>query len=290
MYEFFTSIDNRELAIIIWLAVIILILSMYSKLRSSMFNVIKATFVKPFILGFSILASYYFLIVLLLQWIGLWTTSQMKLTVFWFITVGLVGMFSATSIRKQPSYFKKSVRSNFKLTILFDFFINLYKMTLIAELVFLPIMTILFMLQAVSETDKELESARKLFSTLIIVISSILLLFLIYQTIINIQSYANFNSLLDIILPIIFSLFLLPFLWVLVIYIAYEEVLIRLKFIVPDSTLHPYIKRSLLINFKGRTDLLDAWFKTAWYNDFKAKKDIDKSIHSLLKGKSDLNL
>ena len=290
MYEFFTSIDNRELAIIIWLAVIILILSMYSKLRSSMFNVIKATFVKPFILGFSILASYYFLIVLLLQWIGLWTTSQMKLTVFWFITVGLVGMFSATSIRKQPSYFKKSVRSNFKLTILFDFFINLYKMTLIAELVFLPIMTILFMLQAVSETDKELESARKLFSTLIIVISSILLLFLIYQTIINIQSYANFNSLLDIILPIIFSLFLLPFLWVLVIYIAYEEVLIRLKFIVPDSTLHPYIKRSLLINFKGRTDLLDAWFKTAWYNDFKAKKDIDKSIHSLFKGKSDLNL
>jgi len=289
MYEFFSSIDNRELAIIIWLVVIISILSMYSKLRSSMLDVIKTIFVKPVIAAFSILAIYYFLIVLFLQWTGLWTTSQLKLTVFWFITVGLAGIFSTNSIRKQSSYFKKSIRSNFQLTILFDFFINLYKMPLIAEFIFLPIMTILFMLQTVSETDKELEYARKFFSTLIIIISSILLLFLMYQTIINIQSYTNFNSFLDFILPVIFSLLLLPFLWILVVYIAYEEVFIRLKFIVPDSALHPYIKQSLMLNFKGRTDLLDAWFKTAWHNDFKSKKDIDQSIRSLLNGKSDLN-
>lgn len=288
MNEFFTNIDNRELAIAIWLFIAILTMSTYSEIRASMFNLVKAFFVKLFIIVFSLLAFYYFLIVLFLKWLDLWSISQLSLTILWFITVGFAEIISTSTIKQQSSYFKTFALSNFKATVLFDFLINLHKMPLLMELLFIPIMFILILFQAVSQKNDELVLINKLIDNLINTISIFVLLYSLYQIFINFQEIANKNNLINFILPIVFSLFLLPFLWLLVIYSAYEDIFIRLKFIVPDNSLHPYIKKSLLMHFQWNIKYLDPWFKTAWFRTFKTKSDVDKSIQSLLDGVSTL--
>ena len=68
--------NNREIALILWLAVIVLAV-LLSKLRKSLVPIVKILASKMFLIIFSLIGAYLFGIILLLKNLEVWQTSNM---------------------------------------------------------------------------------------------------------------------------------------------------------------------------------------------------------------------
>ena len=91
--------------------------------------------------------------VVYLAWrLGLWHTTAMKETVYWFVgsAVVLVGNATTESPR-DPGYFKKLLRHAVRLTIIIDFIVNLYVFPILVEFVLVPVALLFVVLQAMAE-------------------------------------------------------------------------------------------------------------------------------------------
>lgn len=281
MSEILGSFDARDISVDFWLLVAAVAAATSKKVRVSMRGVLRAFFVRDIVQILLYLAAYLAGLILLLSQIGIWTLSHLKLTLVWFVTVGAVGLFAVPKISQDPDYFSQSVRSSVGITVLIEFFINLYRMPLLAELLFVPAIAFLGALFAVSETKAEFSQARSVLNGITILVGSLLLVYALWRTATDFGSVSHADTLRSFVLPIIFSLWLLPFLWLASVLLAYQEVFARLQFVAKNRALHSYIRRSLLLEFKGNIRILRAWFRAAWSRPLETKEDVDESIHAL---------
>ena len=89
--------NNREIALILWLAVIFLAV-LLAKLRKSLIPKVKILASKMFLIIFSLIGAYLFGIILLLKNLEVWQTSNLKDVLFWLFTVGLILVFKIQRI------------------------------------------------------------------------------------------------------------------------------------------------------------------------------------------------
>lgn len=284
MFEF--MFDNREIAAAFWLAAAILAATMNPIIRHSMAGVLRAFFVRKILIGVFLLAAYFGCVILMLAQVGVWVPSQLKITLLWLGTAGLLGLFSAPKVSENPELISKAAKGAFQITMVFEFFVNLYRMPLLAELVFVPFSVFLGALIAVSELDKKYRLVNRFLTGVAIVVGLALLAYATWKTVGDVAAVANIETARSFMLPIIYSLLLLPFVWAVAVFVAYESVFVRLQFVATDESLRPYIRRSLILRFRGNIRYIRAWFQAAWFRTFATRKDVDDSIQSLLDGVS----
>ncbi len=278
MIEFLKSFDNREISLCIWMIVLIIWVASKPKVRSSMAGLIRTAIAKQVVISVSIFGSYFFAVVWLLSVMGVWTESQLKITLFWFCSAGLAGLFSAVNISDGNARIWEKMKSNFSFSVLLDFFVNLYRMPLFAELLFVPFTAVLSALVAYSGHQEKYKQIETLGNRLIVSIGLGVLAYAVYKTATNYDEVATLDNFRALILPIIFSISMLPMFWAGVIYVSYENVFIRLPFLIKDESLHGYAKLSLMKTFRTDTQRLHVWFRQAWYTNLESAEAIDASI------------
>lgn len=283
MSQFISSFNNREIAAGIWLVILVLGSTASRDIRSAMVDVLKAFFVRPILVNVLLLAGYLACIVVMLAIVGAWTAAQLKVTLLWFFTSGLVGLSSSPRLSEEPDIFPKYLRNIVSITILLEFFVNLYQMPILAELVFVPFSAILGMLIVKANAEEEYASTRKLLHGVAVIVGLFLIAYAIWNSIFNFDSIANIGTVRSFYLPIIFSAFQLPFLWLCAVYMAYERIFVRMWVVTNNETLHPYIKRSLILRFRLDIRSIGTWFKTARSQNLDTKTDVDQSIQDCLK-------
>ena len=264
-----------------WIIVALVSCTLHSKIRASMVGVLRAFFVRPILIGVFFLIAYYGCVVLLLAQIGIWAPSQSKLTFLWLGTAGFLGLYSLVEVSENPEHLSKSAQEIFQITIVLEFFINLYRMPIFAELIFVPLSVFLGTLIAVARLDKAHRSVDRLLTGFAFCIGFALLAYAAWRTVKNPAVIIHLETLRSFILPVIYSLFLLPFVWAGAIYIAYQSIFIRLNFVARDETLHPYIKRQLVFGLRGNIRHLRAWFQSARYGTLASKEEIVDSARTL---------
>lgn len=257
-------------------------------IRVSMVGVLRAFFIRKLLVAVFLLVAYFGCVVLLLAQVGIWAPSQLKLTLLWIGTAGYLGLFSAPKVSENPELLSKAAKETFQITLVFEFFVNLYRMPLLAEFVFVPFSVLLGALIAVSELDKAHRPANRFLMGFAIAVGLALLAYAAWRTLEDFAAVTSTETIQSFVLPIVYSLLLLPFVWAVSVFIAYETVFARLQFVVKDKALHPYIRRSLILRFRGNTRYLRAWFQAAWFRKFATRKDVDNSIQPILEGESTL--
>lgn len=272
--DFIKSLDNREIAIIVWLCIAIAWMIYNKDIRKSLLYVLKAFFVKQIIVSIFLMALYIFIMVLFLSWVGIWNESQFKATLIWSITVGLILLFRVNKISEDKTFFAKAIRENFKLTIIIDFIINLHVLSFWIELILLPITVLIAGVLAIAKTDEKYIVVQKLMNNIAAYIGLSLLAYACWQVYVHFNQITTFETLRSFIIPILFSILYLPFIYIAIVYIAYENVFVRLQFVIKDTSLHSYAKRQLLLNFIFNTQLLPIWLKTAWNRNLDTQSDI----------------
>ncbi len=278
MREFFLSFDNREIAVCIWAFMLIAWAASKPDVRSSMASLVSAAFAKQIVVSVVIFAIYFVGFVWVLSVVGIWEESQLKLTILWFFSVGLAGLASAAKVSDGAANVKEKMKSNFSISVFLDFFVNLYRMPLLAELLFVPFTAALGAVVAYSGFHEKYKKVETLGNRLIVGIGLAVLAYAVYATTTNYDEVATLDNARSLILPIMFSLGILPIYWAGVVYVSYENVFIRISFIIKDESLHRYAKMSLIRAFRADTQRLHAWFRQAWHVNLDSAEAIDASI------------
>lgn len=281
MREFFQSFDNREIAMIVWLLGLFLWAASKPDVRHSMPDLIRAALAKQIVIGVVIFALYFACLVWGLAYAGVWVESQLKLTLFWFFSAGLVGLGSVAKVSDGDARILDKVKNNFSFSVFLDFFINLHRMPLFVEFLFVPFTALLGAIVAYSSYHERYKKIEIIGNRLIIGIGLLVMAYALFEMAINFDKVATVDNARALLLPIAFSLGMLPIFLVGVIYVSYENVFIRLPYLIKDESLHGYAKWVLVRSFRTDTRSLHTWFRQAWNEHLNSVESIDASIAKL---------
>lgn len=226
---FFSTVNNRELATYIWIFLFVILCLCIPSIRKGVPGLLKLLLSKQLLIPIVFTVAYVVTAIYALYKIGFWNEVLLKCTIAWFIGVGFVMFIKANNAIKNPYHFKEIVKDNIKLTIIMEFIINFYVFSLPVELFLLPTITFMVVLQLVSSRDKKNKGVTKFLSAILAIFGLVVIAYAGYKLIVNIKEFSSIENLKDFLLPIIMTFLYIPFIYVLVLYMIYEEFLVRMK-------------------------------------------------------------
>jgi hypothetical protein len=152
-------LNSREDAILVWTVVsTLVIVGLLSRdPRVSAWSVVRAFLTPKLVVLFGSAALYAAGVVLAAERIGLWHTTALKETVYWFIGSGVVLVTKAVEATASRAYLRQVARKAIGLTIIIEFVANFYTLPLGYELVLVPLVVVLALGEVVAS---ELPRAR----------------------------------------------------------------------------------------------------------------------------------
>lgn len=282
MIAFFEQLNTKEDAWLIYIFVG-LVLCLFSKgLRSSLRSLLISLFNKQFITIYIIAFAYITLSVLLLKWVGIWSISLLKDTIFWTFLVAFPMMFNANKIDSFKKFKTIVILPLFKFSVIFEFIFGLYTFELWIEMVIIPVIALLAGINAFSARKLEHYKVTKLSKWML----NFIVLWMVYgigkHLIYNYESYLNKQTLFQFLNPLCLSILFLPVLYALSMYIHYETSLVVLKRYLKDSRIYRYAVVQAMIYFNTNLEGLLRWKNLMVVKHLQTKKEIDDAI-SLIK-------
>jgi hypothetical protein len=117
---------------------------------------------------------------------------------------------------------------------------------LVAELILVPIVTLVVMLKAVAELKPEHKQVETILDYALRLFGIGLIILTFHNATVDFQSFATPRNLRDLLLPPVFTIAFLPFIYLVALFMKYESVFIRIDFFNDNSELAGYAKRRIL--------------------------------------------
>jgi len=227
--------SNREIASSIWLIIFLIFIFWNPKTRKPAFKVLQTAAVKKIVIPFIIIIVYATILVMLFSSLSFWKWIYMKEICIWVIFVGVPVCFGAVMINKNDHYFKNLIINNFKLIVIVELLLSSFTFSMAVELIMLPAITVIILLEVVASTDKKYIKVRRMMSFLLTVAGFMILLFTLKIAIANYMVLNNIDFLITFLIPAVLSLFFLPVAYSYAVISEYEQLFIRMKFRMPDN-------------------------------------------------------
>lgn len=264
MSAIFKVLTTRELALIIWLILLLCAVLFQSKLRYHVKEILKTAFHPQLLPLYGTFLIYVMATVALLRVVGFWDSSLLKDTVFWLL-FSAMNLFFGISFNldkiRDGRYFGGLIKDNLKSSISVEFLINLYSFRLWIELVMLPIMALLVMTNTYAELsskrDDGYKKAHSCLNYLLGIIGLIYIGYAIYKTIGDPKAVFSVAVGKELLLPLLLMLLFIPYLYALALYFKFETM---------------FIANNVLFKDKARADRLWIKFYTLFYGNFSFKR------------------
>lgn len=111
--------NSREIAIAIWLAVIVVVAVYFKNIRKSAVDVPKAFFTPKLFIPLLVSFLPAILVIVTLANFKLWDLSVLKETSYWIIGTGLVMFFNSMKVKDVKTLFAKTAKRYFKVDYYF---------------------------------------------------------------------------------------------------------------------------------------------------------------------------
>jgi len=246
MEEVFDSFSTRELAIAIWIS-IALTVCMFSKgIRQSLVGILKALFAwKIFVslLAFFIHTALY---VFVLYKIGVWNISLLKDTIIWTFSFGFVSLVNINKVN-NTKYFRNIFFDSIKWTIAIEFVLNFFTFSLTKEIILIPIIVFSAVMQAVASHDSKHKQVENLMKSFLMYFSIFVFLFSLYKTVEKHAELFTIDNLKSFLLPVFLTITFLPFMYLYNLVVKYEELWVRLKFMIRNEDDRKRVKLQILL-------------------------------------------
>lgn len=289
MNEFLSSFSNREISLIIWSIVGILILLILSRNSfSSIIDLLKNLFSKFFIPFYILFALYFYLIIISLKSLNVWETSLYKDFIFWFITSGLVLFFNSTKLDDYGD-FKRIILKLFSINIIAEFIIGFNNFSLFTELILIPILAFISLLYVFADHYKDkygYHSVVKLLKTVLGLFGITIFFYSIFRIFKSYELFFTISNLKSFLVSPFFTILFLPIIYFAVVYMQYEKLFINLnryRFI--SKKRKRKIKKSILIYANIGLKKLKIADKVILRNkkELQDKEDIRKYLKTIIK-------
>lgn len=222
------SFNNREIAIGIWLGIItifcVLKFNVFGNLKD-LFKVFFCSVLLPIFVG---LALWLVLGIVFLHWANWWGTSDLKSTVFWYLFSGAALLGRSIQSQKGQLLFSQFISDQFKIIAALELVVVFYSFSLLNELWFVPVLFVLGAMLVISEGKPEYAPVRKLLEWVLVGITIFLIYHFVMRTISDKGAFWNLGTARGVTIPIVLSIWVLPYCYVLRCYSRWQEALIQI--------------------------------------------------------------
>jgi len=226
--------SNREKAVIVWFLIFLFFGIFQKNIQSSLLGILKIIFHKKILYVIVAMILYVVTIIIIFNKVHIWDNSLMKDTVFWIFGSAFVLVMNVNEASKDDYYFRKILIDNLKLVVLLEFIVNFYSFSFWIELVFVPVLFIVAILSAVTETKKEFAYVKKMMNYILSLFGIALILFAVFNIFKDYQSFVNVNNVRTVILPPLLTGTYMPFLYLFALMMSYETIFVRLDIFLSD--------------------------------------------------------
>lgn len=224
MNNFLNSFSTREISIAIWFIIIFVGLIILSKSYKSFGLVVKAFFAKQLIPHYLVIIGYFTLVLYLLKQTILWEENLLKDFIIWCVAFGFYSFFITNKIHTNKDLFRQFWKI-FSITIFVDFFLNYFTFSLVWEIILIPVLSFIAILQFFTEYHMQKKgdySRVNNFLKSILSISGFALFFYcVYRLTLHYKDFLSDNSLKTFLLPVILSILYFP---VIAFYAAFHKI------------------------------------------------------------------
>lgn len=234
MFDIFST---RETAIIIWTSIFIFIALLVVKFKG-VFDLLNKFFVLKIQIPLMGMFCYIGAITFVFYTAGIWNMGLLKDTILWSLISATILFFNMNKA-KGNSYFMPIIIDNLKAVIPLEFITNFYTFSFGIEMVIIPVMTFIGVMQIVAEnSSKSNPDHRKTASCLkglFAGVGVLIFIYVFYKTLIDYKSLVTVENLKSLFLPVVYTFLLLPFLYLLALYMNYEVLFIRLPYLIDNK-------------------------------------------------------
>ncbi|MCB9316064.1 MAG: hypothetical protein H6569_07995 [Lewinellaceae bacterium] len=245
MNEIFEILTNREIALLFWGIAILALLLFRRQTRVALYQLVKQLFHPTLLILTTLLLDYILLIIDFLLRIGYWNVSLLKETVFWAFGASFILVFNAISSR-EFNQIKMTIKDTTRWVIILEFLVNFYTFSLVAEILLMPILFFLGILQSYAVLNTEYKKAESVFKRITSVAGIGLLSFVVYKAFVNPESFFTISTLKAFLLPVILTALFIPFIYCIAVYSQYESLFNRLDFLEQETSTRRRLKWHIL--------------------------------------------
>lgn len=226
--------STRELATAFWTGIILVAVGIAivtnKKIRRSLIEVLKCFFGRKLRKLWEIYFLHIGIITLMFSRFPIWKNIYLKDIILWTLFSGLTICMNAVAGEADEKYISKVLKDNIRFTVVTEFLLSTFTFSLWVELIIIPIMTAITLLDVVAAQKSETVAVHKLLQSVIAFIG----LCLVFQTVkVGIREYRELNmvdTLVSFFIPMVYLLFVTPLEYVFELYSKYEMLFIRMCF------------------------------------------------------------
>lgn len=249
----------RETALGIWIVLFIIVISFLKSIRFSLIQLINSITDKKNLLLIIISIIYVVCGVIALYNGHFWISSDLKDCILWFFFSAMPTIFNSIDIKDRNKYFLDTLKDIFKFTVIIEFITDKYTFNIYIELLSVPLLFLVGYMSAFYKKEEKYFTISKVLNFLIIIYGFTALGNALIQLFEDYKDFFSVSTLKEISLPIILSIWLMPFLYVLYIYVNYETVFAIVGNQIKDAKILKYAKKKAILEFKLDIELLKRW-------------------------------
>lgn len=223
-------LSTREWATIIWLFIFLIYILKNKKIKEQFLNVINILFGKVLIKIWIATFIYVFFITFLFSKTLIWNNFYIKDIIIWFITSGIIFSLNAASKEADEQYIWTVLKDNLKLTIFLEFFLNTFTFSFWIELLLIPIIALLTIIDEYTAIKEEYKIIHKFMQIVI----AFIIIWIFYETFkIGLREYKELNILntfVSFFIPIVYLLLILPLEYLIEVYSKYDTLFMGMFF------------------------------------------------------------
>jgi len=254
--------NDRQLAVLIWLGVTLILMLLNHDLRGSLRSVARAVLARKVAIVFAIMTLWVVGELLIARRLSWWDASMTTSTVFWFVGSGFVLFINTPQSAEEEHFFRRSFLTTIKFSVFLGVFMNLFVLNLPAELFLQIALFFLFAMSAVASHKDEFKQVKKLIDALIAITLAGLVTYEITSIATKLSTLSHSGLAWQFFLPVWLALGLLPFIYIAGVYSEYELAFLRTEW----TTGRRWGRRwALITSFGLKAHKLHAFMKSSAY-------------------------
>ena len=215
-------INNRELALLIWLGAVLALFLLRANLRSILFEVIRLALNPVLVAPVLLMAGWVGGMVLAAVRIGWWEAELAADTTVWFFGTALVLMFNLTQAGGEERFFRQAILGAVKVAVFVGVFTNLYVFSVWVEIILLPALVVLALLSVVAGSEKRFISIKAVVDTMLALAGFALLAYVFFQIAADWQEFDKSGALRKFALPVWLTISIMPFVYLFSLFVVYD--------------------------------------------------------------------
>jgi len=189
------------------------------EVRASIFSLLKFAFQPKIILPILLMLVYTLMVVLVFRHFQLWDISLLKDTAYWLGAAFVMLL----NFEKVSNDFKRHIADSVKWVVVLEFLAGLYVFSVWGEIILIPLVFMLFAFSIIAGTKKESQPIKRFSDKALSAIGLYLLFFVLWSIAHDFKGFLTLHNLESFLLPIVFTLCYLPFIYLVAIYGAYDS-------------------------------------------------------------------